>query len=556
MPHGVDFLSSDALYFIPLGGAGEVGMNLYLYGYGGKWLIVDLGITFADGSLPGVEIVLPDPAFIAERRRDLVGIVVTHAHEDHLGAIPYLWSELRCPIYATPFAASVLRAKLTERSSGHRPPVHEVPQSGRFQIAPFDLELITITHSIPEPNCLVVRTPHGAVLHTGDWKIDPAPVVGATTDEAALRSLGSDGVLALVGDSTNALEPGRSGSEADLQQSLVRLFGRFPQRIAVTCFASNVARLKSVAVAAEAHDRRVALVGRSLWRIYEAARENGYLTDIPEFLNDGDAGYLPRDKVVLICTGSQGEKRSALARIAADDHNEIVLERGDTVIFSSREIPGNEKAIAEVQNMLVRRGIDVVTAADAFVHVSGHPARDELVQMYQWVRPQVAVPIHGEQRHLLAHARLAESCQVPATVVPGNGDVIRLAPGPAQTVGTVPVGRLAMDGKRLVPVGQGAIRGRQRIMLNGAVVVTLVMGATGELVAAPKLATLGLLDEQTDGDIALDLVDTVREAVGNMARPARLDDELVRHAVTIAVRRFFKSNHGKKPVTEVHLVRL
>src|SRR5438309_4456622 len=342
-----------ALFFVSLGGAGEIGMNLNLYGYGGDWLILDCGVTFGDDSQPGLEVVMPDPAFIVERRDRLLGIVATHAHEDHIGAIPYLWTQLRCPIWATPFTASLLRAKLVEAQLADKVKINIVPMSGRFTIGPFDLELITLTHSIPEPNAVVIRTPVGTVLHTGDWKLDPEPLIGSPTDEARLREVGDEGVLAIVCDSTNALKPGSSGSEGDLRRSLTELIGHYDGRVAVACFASNVARLETIAHAARAHDRDVALVGRSLWRIEKAAREHGYLADVPRFLTEDEAGYVPRDKVLLVCTGSQGEPRAALARIARDDHPNIVLDEGDVVIFSSRIIPGNEKAINRLHNALL-----------------------------------------------------------------------------------------------------------------------------------------------------------------------------------------------------------
>src|SRR5947208_2885343 len=358
-----DYRDPNALFFVPLGGAGEIGMNLNVYGYQGDWLIIDCGVTFGDDSQPGLEVVMPDPGFIVERRDRLLGIVATHAHEDHIGAIPYVWRQLRCQIWATPFTASFLRAKLAETGFADQVKIHVVPLSGRFTIGPFDLELITLTHSIPEPNAVALRTPVGTVLHTGDWKFDPDPLIGPTADEAALTRLGDEGVLALVGDSTNALRPGASGSEAELRRSLIDLIGRYDTRVAVACFASNVARLESIARAAAAHGREIALVGRSLWRIDKAARENGYLTDLPRFLTEDEAGYIPRDRILMICTGSQGEPRAALSRIARDDHPNITLEQGDVVIFSSRVIPGNEKPIGRLQNALVRLGVEVVTEA-------------------------------------------------------------------------------------------------------------------------------------------------------------------------------------------------
>lgn len=548
----------DALYFLPLGGSGEIGMNLNLYGHRGKWLMVDLGISFADDTMPGLDVIMPDPAFIAERRHDLLGIVLTHAHEDHLGAIQYLWPQLRVPVYCTPFTAAVLRAKLHERGLAGVVPVHEVALGSTVEVGPFSVEYVTVTHSIPEPNALAIRTAAGTVLHTGDWKLDPEPLVGEPADEGRLRAIGDEGVLALVGDSTNALVPGSSGSEAGVRKALTELIGQYPDvRVAVSCFATNVARLESIAHAAAAHGRHVALVGRSMWRINEAARSNGYLAEVPAFLTEHDANYVPRDKLVLVCTGSQGEPRSALARIASDDHPQVSLQRGDVVIFSSREIPGNERAIGRMQNLLVSQGIRIVTADEAPVHVSGHPAQDELVRMYQWVRPQIAVPVHGEQRHQLEHAKLARACQVPEALIPGNGDLIRLGPGgPARVVAQVRSGRMALDGKRLVPLDTGLMRARHRMVHNGAAVATLVMNGKGELVTAPQIAVMGLLDDSADRDMLLDVVDAVREAVADLPKSARSDDEQVRNAARIAVRRCFNATHGKKPVTEVHLVRV
>jgi ribonuclease J len=546
----------DDLWFLPLGGSGEIGMNLNLYGHDGKWLMVDLGISFGDETMPGVDVIMPDPTFIAERREDLIGLVITHAHEDHLGAVAHLWPQLRCPVYATPFTASVLRTKLIEKNLTGRVEIVEVPISGRFTAGPFDIELVRMTHSVPEPSALILRTPLGSVLHTGDWKLDPNPVTGGPTDEAALMRLGDEGALAMVCDSTNATVPGTSGSETAVRESLIKLFERFQNRIAISCFATNVARLDSIAAAAAANGRHVALVGRSLWRINEAARANGYLKDVPPFVSEHDAGFLPRDKVVLICTGSQGEPRSALSRIAADDHPEIVLERGDAAIFSSREIPGNERAIGRVQNLLIGQGVDVITADDAFVHVSGHPAQDELIRMYQWVRPKLAVPVHGEIRHQTEHARIARSCQVAETIIPENGSIIRLAPGPAEVVGQVQHGRLALDGKRIVPLDAGVMRGRHRMMYNGAAVATLVIDGEGVLVTQPQVTVMGLIEGPEAGEILIEVGFAVRKAVEELPLQSRQDDEAVRQAARIAVRRSFNASQGKKPLTEVHLVRL
>ena len=545
-----------ALLFVSLGGAGEIGMNLNLYGYAGDWLILDCGVTFGDDSQPGLEVVMPDPAFIVERRDRLLGIVATHAHEDHIGAIPYLWKELRCPVWATSFTASLLRAKLVEAGIADKVRINVVPMSSRFTVGPFDLELITLTHSIPEPNAVALRTPVGTVLHTGDWKFDPDPLIGSTSDEAALRRLGDDGVLAMIGDSTNALRPGTSGSEADLRRSLIDLVGRYDARVAVACFASNVARLETIARAAAAHGREVALVGRSLWRIDKAARENGYLADLPRFLTEDEASYLPRDKIVLICTGSQGEPRSALARIAREDHPNILLETGDVVIFSSRIIPGNEKAINRLQNALVRLGIEIVTEEDHFVHVSGHPARDELVRMYQMVRPRVAIPVHGEARHLVAHANLAKECQVQQPLVIQNGDMVRLTPNGAAIVDEVPVGRLASDGKGLLPVGGAALKDRQRVILNGSAVVTLVLDRQGRLVAPPAISLIGLVEDAAGSTALPFLRDALERGFDQLPAGPRRDDDGVRDTVRRVLRRAINDRFGKRPLIEIHLVRI
>ncbi|MCP5367448.1 MAG: ribonuclease J [Hyphomicrobiales bacterium] len=545
------------LCFLPLGGAGEIGMNLNLYGFGAAgdedWVMVDLGVTFGSGA-PGIDVIMPDPAFIEERRDRLLGLVLTHAHEDHLGAVPYLWPRLECPVYATPFTASVLRRKLAEVDLLDRVPIHEVPLKGRMTIGPFDMELITLTHSIPEPNGIAIRTPAGAVLHTGDWKFDPDPVIGEAADEDALRRLGDEGVLAIVCDSTNVFSPGDSGSEADLLPSLTELIAGCEGRVAVACFATNVARLETIARAAQANDRDVVLAGRSLERISQAAMDNGYLDGIPAFLDESMAGYLPRDKCLIVCTGSQGEPRAALARIASGEHPRVDLEAGDTVIFSSREIPGNEYAIGRMQNMLIRRGVRVVTPRDHFVHVSGHPARDELTRMYQLARPRVSVPVHGELRHLVEHAALARTCQVSHAVVAENGAMVRLDPDAPGVVDHVPAGRLVLEGNRVVPIQGDLVRERSRALFNGTAFVSVAVNAAGDLVGEPHLSTVGLVEEGEHA--ALDAAArAARAAVRELGGTVK-DDAALAEAVRIAVRRVFRDSHDKRPVTKVHLIRV
>jgi len=546
----------DELVLLPLGGAGEIGMNLTLYGCDGRWLMVDLGVSFGDDTMPTIDVIMPDPSFIEERRDALAGIVLTHGHEDHLGAVAYLWPRLRCPVYATPFTASLLHGKLVEAGLQKIVPVHIIPLGGRVTIGPFDVEMISLTHSIPEPNSLAIRTRFGTVLHTGDWKLDPAPMVGLNADVERLREIGDEGVLALVGDSTNVFSPGHSGSEGDVRESLIGLLGRYRNRIAVACFATNVARVESIALAAAAHDRSVCLAGRSLWRIEAAARENGYLKGIAPFISEHDAGYLPKDKVLYICTGSQGEPRAALSRIAGNSHPHVVLERDDVCIFSSRVIPGNERKIYDLQNRIAKLGVEIVTSRDHFVHVSGHPNRDELKEMYRLIHPRIAVPVHGEFRHQMEHADLAEECGVEETEIIENGDMLRLAPGELEIVDHVKSGRLCLDGPRLVHMDSEILRERKRMIFNGSAVVTLVIDQLGKLRGEPQLTAQGLLSPEHEAEEHEAVVEAVRGAIMDLPQRVRQDDAVVKETARLAVRRHLRDSHGKKPMTDVHLVRV
>lgn len=548
-----DASKSGELLFLALGGAGEIGMNLNLYAYEDQWLMLDLGITFGDETAPGVDVIMPDPAFIVERRDKLLGVVLTHAHEDHLGAVAHLWPQLRCPIFATPFAASVLRRKLNDANLINTALITEVPLGGKFRLGPFDIELITMTHSIPEPNAVAIRTPAGTILHTGDWKIDPEPLLGEVTDEAALRKLGDEGVLAMVCDSTNVFVPGEAGSEAEVRKALTELVGECRQRVAVTCFASNLARVESVAHAADANGRHPVLVGRALNRMVEAARENGYLANMPRTIDEKEAAWLPRDKVLMICTGSQGENGAAMHRLAYDDHPTLHLERGDTVIFSSRIIPGNEKSIGRLHNKLVELGVHVLTEKDAFVHVSGHPGRDELTRLYQWVRPTVAIPVHGELRHLNEHAVLARTVQVPEAIVAPNGTLVRLAPGPAEIIDHVPTGRIGLDGSRMIRLDAFSLRPRKQMIFNGAATIVLVADAAGRLLAAPRLSVHGFPEGDDLAEIEAEALQAVAKALDD--GPIR-DDNSASMLASQAVRRVFKARLGKRPVTEVQIVRI
>ena len=548
------------LLFVPLGGAEEIGMNFNLYGYGAPddhdWIIIDLGITFGDDSTPSIEVILPDPTFIEERLDKLAGIILTHGHEDHLGAVPYLWDRLGCQVYATPFTAALLCSKLEMGELACDIEIIEIPLLGKFDVGPFSIELITLTHSMPEPNAVVVRSPLGTIFHTGDWKFDPDPVVGEAADLDALKALGEEGILAAIGDSTNVFIAGSSGSEAGILENLSELIGKCEGRVAVACFASNVARLKTIYQAATANGRAVSLVGRSLWRINAAARKVGYLDDLPPFLEAEDTEDLPKDQILYICTGSQGEPRAALSRIATQDHRNVELGEGDTIIFSSRVIPGNELSIGRLQNQLVQNGVEVIADENGNVHVSGHPAEDELVEMYQYVRPQIVVPVHGEPRHLKRHAEIAKNCQVPQTILVNNGSVVKLAPGQAKVVNEVQAGRLALDGPRIVPLESQVIKDRTRILYNGTAVLTLVLDESGNMVGKPQLTTHGLIDDQETPYVLEKIFEDVEDVLIDMSDADIMDDVKVNEAARIAVRRNFRDSHRKRPLTTVHVVRV
>ena len=548
----MDALSGD-LAFLPLGGTGEIGMNLNLYRCGGKWLAVDCGIGFGGAELPEVDVMMPDPSFIAERRDRLVGLVITHAHEDHLGAVAWLWPQLKCPVYASPFAAAVLRRKLAEAQLLSQVKLHVVPPGGAIELPPFRLRFLRVAHSVPEAQALVIRTPAGTVLHTGDWKLDPNPLVGPPTDEAAFAALGEEGVLAMVCDSTNAMVEGHSGSEGDVRRALSALVRDLRGRVAVTCFASNVARVESVALAAQDAGRSVAVVGRSLRNLEAAARECGYLSSIPPFASEDEANDIPDDNLLILVTGSQGEPRSALARIAADTHPRIELGEGDTVVFSSRVIPGNERAIGTVQDNLVRRGVRLMTDADHMIHVSGHPARDELRRLYRLVKPRFSVPVHGEWRHLSAHAALAQEAGIKAILME-DGDILSLAPGVPEVVDSAPVGRLVLDGARLVPL-QGSVMGaRRRMLFNGVAVASIAVDETGRLRGTPRISAPGLL-EPDDPDLAR-VAAELGESLADLPAPLRRDDAALLDAAKTTIRRVLGKRLQKRPLVDVHVLRV
>lgn len=546
------------LLFLPLGGSGEIGMNLNLYGYGGKWLMVDCGISFADPYLPGVDVIMADPAFIEDYLDDLVGLVITHAHEDHVGAVHHLWPRLRCPVYATPFTMAILRTKLSEVGLERKVPLFEIPLSSTIDLDPFEVGLVSITHSIPEPNCLTIRTPAGLIFHTGDWKLDPRPMVGEATQGDLFKAIGDEGVLAIICDSTNVFNRKASGSESAVRDSLIELVAGRKGRVAITTFASNVARVDTVGHVARAHGRHLCLIGRSLVRNVQIARDIGYLKDFPPTLSEEDAAHLPADKVLYLLTGCQGEARAGLMRVASGQHRNVVLGKGDTVIFSSKIIPGNELALGRLINLISALKVDVVTEREEFVHVSGHPGQEELKQMYEWIRPKIAVPVHGETRHLLKHQEFALGMGVENVVVPQNGTVIRLAPGKPEIIDEVPTGRLVLDGTHLLPQEGDTVANRRKIMNNGFLGVFLVLRQNGDLAAEPAFTIQGIPGQSDGANLERYLADEVVEELEILPAKKLKDDAIVAEAVRVVARRAARNFSGKHPgpIVDVKIVRV
>lgn len=550
--------TKDEVLFVALGGLGEIGMNLALYGHAGKWLAVDMGVTFGDEDTPGVDVIVPDISALEALGDDLVGILITHAHEDHIGAVPYLAGRFKCPVYASPFAAAFLRKKLEDDGGAgakRKVKIIEVNSPGAKKIAPFNIQMVPMPHSIPEANLVAIRTKAGMVVHSGDWKMDDGPVIGPKPDADALAKLGEEGVAALVCDSTNVLREGWTGSESSLTQPIEDLIKSRKNRVIFACFSSNVARLYTVAKAAKAAGRDIGLVGRSLWRMHGVAGGLGYLDGLPEFLQENDIGYLPRNKMVAICTGSQGEPRAALHRIADGQHRHLTLEKGDTVCFSSRDIPGNEKAIGRLQNRLIEAGVEVITAGMEDIHVSGHPAQDEIRRLYELLKPERLLPAHGEGRHLIAHAAFAKDCGVPESMVAFNGHVVRLAGADFTKIGDVKVGRVGLDGKTPVSLNGDALRERRRMRIEGMAHITVVLDDRGRL-AADSMVTLSGLDAADDDDVLDVIEESIDDAITAMKPGDRKKDDPVHEAARTALRRVLRRETGKRPQVSVHVVRL
>ena len=556
-----DMAQDEELVFLPLGGVGEIGMNLGLYGYGRpghrQWIMVDCGVTFPGPELPGVDLVLPDIAFLAEQRRNLKAIIITHAHEDHYGALNDLWPGLNVPVYASPFTAGMLEAKRAFEKSRSEIPITIFKQGDRINVGPFSVEAVGVNHSIPEPMALVIRTQLGTVVHTGDWKIDLEPSLGPLTDESRFRQIGEEGVLALVCDSTNALREGVSPSEQQVSESLAKIIADAEGRVGITTFSSNVGRIRSVAEAAEAAGREVLLLGSSMKRVVDVARDVGLMEGVKPFLAEDEFGYVPRDKVVVILTGSQGEPRAALAKIARDEMRNVAFSAGDTIVFSSRTIPGNEKAINDIKNGLIEQGIHIVTDSEALVHVSGHPRRTELQQMYQWVKPQILVPVHGEAAHLTAHAELGLQSGIPSVPRLRNGEMLRLAPGPAEVIDEAPHGRIYKDGTLIGDFEEMGIGERRKLSFAGHVSVSVVLDSRYDFLGDPDVVPIGLPEYDDEGEAMEDtLYDAVLGAVESIPRAKRKDLAMLQEAVRRAVRSTTNQVWGKKPVVTVFITKV
>lgn len=543
------------LVFLPLGGTGEIGMNCNLYGFGARgkrqWIMVDLGVTFGKHSDPGIDVITPDISFIEKQKKNLCGLLLTHGHEDHIGAVAHLWPRLKCPVYATPFTAALVRGKLAEAGLLDEVPLHIIEPDAHLEIGPFAIDYICLTHSIAEPSALAIEVEGARILHTGDWKIDPDPVIGKLTEVDRLKALGDAGIDAIICDSTNVLSPGRSGSEADVGRMLEDVVCESTGRVVITTFASNVARLTSIAAAAVKSGRHLCLAGRGMHKIYQAARETGYLTQFPEIVDESDAGYLPPEKVLICCTGSQGESNAALGRMANGRHPHLTLEPGDRVIFSSKMIPGNETEILALQNQLAQIDVEIISPNGSDIHVSGHPCRDELADMYEWARPRSAIPVHGEHRHLIAHAALAKELGVAEPCRVHNGDVVRLAPAPTEVIDAVQTGRLHLDGYIMTEGGSAALKERRKISYNGVVFVAVPIDAANRLAGQVEVELVGAPTD--DGMVKLTdwTLDAVERAIPSSGR---LTPERAEQDISVAVRRELSRRWGKKPLVIVSFV--
>jgi ribonuclease J len=553
-------MSKEELLFCPLGGSGEIGMNMNLYAYGKednqKWIIVDLGVTFADDSIPGIDLIMPDPGFIIDKKDDLLGIVLTHAHEDHIGAVAHIWPDLKCKLYATPFTAALITEKFKEKKIDISSFLKIVPLNSKIKLGDFEIDFVTLTHSILEPNGLSIKTPLGTILHTGDWKIDSNPLIGNKIDEDKLKKIGDEGVSAMICDSTNIFSPGRAGSESDVRDSLLRIMELKTKRILVTSFASNVARMESIFYCAKKTGRAICLVGRSMHRIFKAAKKCGYLKGLINPIEPRDAKKVAKNKILYLATGSQGEPMGAMNRIINGSHPEVFLEEGDCVIFSSKIIPGNEKKLYNLQNQIVRNNIEIISEENAFVHVSGHPNRDDLKDMYKWVKPKSVIPVHGEHRHMQEHVNFAKEMQVPKTLLIENGDIIKLLPGDApKVIDKAPSGRVYLDGSINVETDAQSIKDRKNLSINGYLEITLLVSNNGKI-KKPIISFKGIPEKENSEHFIFDMEDEIL----NICRTFSLDNKNQQKNLIETIkqncRRIVREKTGKKPFTNINIARI
>ncbi len=553
-------MSKEQLLFCPLGGSGEIGMNMNLYAYGKeenqKWIVVDMGVTFADDSIPGIDLIFPDPGFILDKKDDLLGIILTHAHEDHIGAVAHIWPSLKCKVYATPFTAELIKEKFKEKKIDISSFLEIVPLNSKIKLGPFEIDFVTLTHSILEPNGLSISTPLGTILHTGDWKIDPNPLIGGTIDEKKLKEIGEKGVATMICDSTNIFNPGRAGSESDVRSSLLKIMEIKTQRILVTSFASNVARMESIFYCAKKTGRSICLVGRSMNRIYKAAKKCGYLKGLLEPLEPREAKNIAKNKVLYLATGSQGEPMGAMNRIVNGIHPEVFLETGDCVIFSSKIIPGNEKKLYQLQNKIVRNNIEIISEENAFVHVSGHPNRDDLKDMYKWVKPKCIIPVHGEHRHMVEHVAFAKEMQIPKTLQVENGDIIKILPGSSpQIIDKAPSGRMYLDGNLSVDLDSQSIKERRNISINGYLEITLIVSNNGK-VKKPIISFKGIPENTENENFIFDMEDEIFSICRTFSLESKNQEKNLIEAIKQNCRKIIKDKTGKKPFTNINIARI
>ena len=549
----------DELLFCPLGGSGEIGMNMNLFAYGKpgkhKWIMVDIGVTFADDTLPGIDLIYPDPRFIVDKKEDLLGIVLTHAHEDHIGAIAHLWPQLQCKIFATPFTAVLIKEKFKEKHIDVTSYLNIVQLNGTISLDPFKIEYITLTHSILEPNGLRIETPAGAILHTGDWKIDPEPLIGGKINSDRLKEIGREGVLAMICDSTNVFSMGKAGSELDVRKNILNIMSSLKKRIIITSFASNVARMETAFYCAEKTGRQISLVGRSMHRIFKAARQCGYLKNVIEPIDPREAKNISREKIVYLCTGSQGEPMGAMMRISSYTHPDVLIEKDDAVIFSSKIIPGNEKKLYKLHNQLVKDGIEVISEESEFVHVSGHPNREDLREMYEWVKPQCSIPVHGEHRHMIEHINFANEMKVPNPVQVENGDIVKLFPGKPHVFDKAPSGRLYLDGNISVQEDSQSIKDRKNLSANGYMEITIMITPKGNIHKNPIITFRGIPIEKIE-EFTYELEEKIEKTIRTFTLVNKKHEYNLIDALKIVSRKYSKEITGKKPFTNINLVRI